>query len=92
MNHFNWTHFGTLGARGYVKKKNRPRVDFFFSTIYLGLTLLCNQAHVYIRKYDIITVGTFLLLLAQMPHKPRKAIFGGFISNSTQLRWYYIIR
>ena len=60
--------------RGYMKIKNRPRVNFFFLIIYLGLTLLCSQPHVYIRKYDIIDAGAFLLLLAQMPHKPRKAI------------------
>ena len=58
----------------HEKKKNQPRVNCFFSTIYLGLTLLCNQAHVYIRKYDNINAGTFLLLLAQMPRKLHKAI------------------
>jgi len=43
---------------GSRKKKKLPRVEFFLSAILAGLTLLCNQAHVYIRKYDIIKLGS----------------------------------
>jgi len=62
-------------TRGFAKKKNRPRVVFFISAILAGLTLLCNQAHIYIRKYDIIDAGASLLSFVQKPRTLRKAIF-----------------
>jgi len=34
----------------HKSKKIWPRVEFFILTILAGLTLLCNQAHIYIRK------------------------------------------
>jgi hypothetical protein len=40
-------------SKGVCKKKKLPRVKFFISAILAGLTLLCNQVHAYIRKYDI---------------------------------------
>jgi hypothetical protein len=35
-----------------------------------GLTNLHNPENIQIRKYDIITIGTFPHVLAQTPHKP----------------------
>jgi hypothetical protein len=43
--------------QGGSRKKILPRVEFFISAILAGLTLLCNQAHTYIRKYDITDLG-----------------------------------
>ena len=49
-----------MGQGGLRKKKKLPRVEFFISAILAGLTLLCNQAHAYIRKYDITDLGSSL--------------------------------
>src|ERR1700678_3052149 len=58
-----------LISRGFTNQKIRPGVGFFFPTLLAGLTLLCNQAHIYIWKYDIIDACTSLLSPPQMPHK-----------------------
>ena len=64
----------SLGSKGVCGKKNMTQDWVLFSsTIQLGLTLLCNQAHVYIRKYDIIDTSAFLPSLVRMPYKLQKA-------------------
>ena len=50
-------------------------VLFFISTIKAGLTLLYNQAHNYIRKYDIIDTSASFLSFACRPCKLHKPIF-----------------
>ena len=72
----------TCAQGGLRKKKNRPRVVFFIITHGGWTNPLCNQAHVYIRKYDIINTGISCPIPAL--HFPR-----GLAHRTKPFLWLY---